>query len=108
LALYVVLHHRRDQVQPWKNNVWHDDERIRTIETTKAIGEAAKADGRVFVHRCGWAGAPARIVCEAKVTRVAPIDGRTCLVDFDIVRTLDAAPPQVAALGMNSYVAAAV
>ena len=56
MALYVVVHHRRDANQSYVNS-WLDDNRIAAIMATSEIGRLcsrAKQKGeRIFVHRCG-------------------------------------------------------
>lgn len=102
MALYVVLHHRLDPVQPWAN-AWLDDERIDAIQTTLAIARAAEAAGGVFVHRCAWGSKPAQIVCEARVLSVQVIDRSSALVRFAPTRTMSAPPPITVSRGQSSY-----
>ena len=104
MALFIVLHHRRDPAQPWAN-AWHDDDRIEAIQTTPDIAKAALAAGRVFVHRCAWGSAPAAVVCEARVLRISSLDRRSSLVRFEALRVLSAAPPATVIRGQNSYLA---
>ncbi len=41
MALYVVLHHQKDEHQPWVN-AWLDDQLIEAIQTTNEIGELCR------------------------------------------------------------------
>lgn len=101
MALYVVLHHRSDPHQPWKN-LWDGDDRVVVIETTSQIANLAKDARRVFVHRCAYAGAPAALVCEAEVLR-AGADGKKGWVEFKTIRTLNAKPPLAPLRGQSFY-----
>ena len=108
MALYLVLHHRKDGNQPWVN-AWLDDELIEAIQTTREIGELcarAKVRGeRVFVHRCGWGECPPVVCCSAEVGEVATIDKGTALVRFAAAARLDQGPVRMPVRGQNYYVA---
>src|ERR1041385_654432 len=97
MALYVVLHHRKDSVQPWVNS-WLDDDRIEAIQTTTEIGQlcqqCATDSEPVFVHRCGSAEHDPVICCAAKVAQAAPIDRSTYLVTFTEAGQLAITPPR--------------
>jgi hypothetical protein len=106
MALYVVLHHQRDENQPWVN-AWLDDERVEAIQTTNEIGalcRQAKGRGeRVFVHRCRWGECPPVISCSAEVEDVGKIDGSTVLVRFCSAAAVGAEPSVSPVKGQNFY-----
>ena len=106
MALYVVLHHQRDESQPWVN-AWLDDQLIEAIQTTNEIGalcRRAKARGvRVFVHRCGWGDRVPVISCSAEVEDVGRIDNSTVLVRFKNPVAVGAEPTFIPTKGQNSY-----
>jgi hypothetical protein len=106
--LYLVVHHQRDPIQPFVNS-WLDDERLDAITTTPEIGQfcqdVQQRDGRVCVHRCGWADARPTICCSASVVRVDSVDRRTSLVRFADQQVLDMLPPITAHPGQCFYFA---
>lgn len=106
MALYIVVHHRSDQSQPWCN-AWIDDNQIQAIQTTVEIGQmcerAMRNGGRIFVHRCGWGECAPAICCSAKVESVDAIDRRTTLVIFDDPVTLNDQPTFAPGRGQNCY-----
>jgi hypothetical protein len=108
MALYVVLHHRRDPNQPWVNS-WFDDERIEAIQTTLEIGKLCKRaqdDGDlVFVHRCGFDGDVPIVCCAARVAQSAPVDRGTYSVTFCGTARRSLVPPLSPARGQNFYIA---
>jgi len=108
MALYVVVHHQRDENQPWKN-AWLDDDLIEAIQTTNEIGNlcrrAKEHRERVYVHRCAWAESRPVVCCSAEVEDVAAIDKSTALVRFVGAVTLDENPPRVPFKGQNFYTA---
>jgi len=108
MALYVVVHHQRDQNQPWVN-AWLNDELIDTIQTTTEIGDlcrrAKERAERVLVHRCGWADCSPVVCCSAEIESVGTIDKTTAFVRFASAVRLDQTPPRVPVKGQNFYVA---
>ena len=106
MPLYVVVHHRSDERQPWIN-AWLNDQLIEAIQTTKEIGrlcfQAKKRGEQLFVHRCGWQENAPVICCSAKVEDVAEIDKSTSLVRFADQISLNLAPPRTPARGQNFY-----
>ncbi len=106
MAVYPVLHHRRDSRQPWAN-AWLNDDLIEAIQTTTVIGKRcgrAKAnDERIFVHRCGWGEYSAIIACSAVVEEVAKIDGSTVLVRFSAAAMVGASQSITPVKGQNCY-----
>jgi hypothetical protein len=107
MSLYVVVHHQRDENQPWIN-AWLNDQLIEAIQTTKQIGglchQAMEHGERVFVHRCGWQENPPVICCSAEVEEVAKIDNSTSLVRFVGAAPLNDSPPRTVVRGQNYYV----
>jgi hypothetical protein len=53
-VLYIVLHHRNNPHNKWKDNQWLDDDRVASITTTPEVAEQCKQQGIAYVHRCGW------------------------------------------------------
>jgi cobalamin biosynthesis Mg chelatase CobN len=106
MPLYVVVHHRRDENQPWVN-AWLDDQLIEAIQTTKEIGklcrQAKERGERVFVHRCGWLENSPVICCSAEVDGVDHIDKTTSLVRFNAPQALNQLPPSTPIQGQNFY-----
>ena len=106
MALYVVLHHRSAESQPWAN-AWLDDQLIEAIQTTNEIGvlcrQAEARKERVFVHRCGWGECPPVISCSAEVEDVGKIDGSTVLVRFSSAVTVGTEPSYRPEKGQNFY-----
>ncbi|MDR3460004.1 MAG: hypothetical protein P4N60_21465 [Verrucomicrobiae bacterium] len=107
MPLYVVVHHQRDENQPWIN-AWLNDQLIEAIQTTKEIGkhcrEAKQHSERVFVHRCGWGEMPPVICCSAEVESVAEIDRASVLVRFTNVMAANDFPPKSPIKGQNFYI----
>lgn len=107
MGLHVVVHHRKDPDQPWRGNVWLDDDRLQAIVTTAEIGRLCeRAQSRsesVSVHRCALGGIPPTICCTARVQRVASVDRRTALVEFTLVEATNLRPSVQALPGQNSY-----
>jgi len=105
MAFFVVVHHRRDQSQPWKNS-WRDDDRLEAISTTPDIaGRCALAkrnQEKVFVHRCGWMGSPPTVCCAA-AAQEAGSDSSVGWVQFRDHSVLRAKPPLLPGRGQNSY-----
>lgn len=108
MALYVVVHDRRDENQP-RVNAWLDDDVIEAIQTTTEIGhlcQRAKERGeRVFVHRCGWGDCSPVVCCSAVVEDVGAIDRATALVRFGPAVRLEQSPPRMPVRGQNFYTA---
>src|SRR5687767_14274394 len=106
MALYVVVHHPRDESQPWVN-AWLSDQLIEAIQTTTKIGnfcrEAKKLGERVLVHRCGWGESSPAICCSAEVEEVGAIDKSRALVRFTAVTPLNGPPPRSPVKGQNYY-----
>jgi hypothetical protein len=106
MALYVVVHHRRDSKQPWAND-WIDDDRLKLIQTTVEIGnlckQAKSSRTRVFVHRCALGANPPVICCSAEVVDVNAVDKRTMLVTFAKPEILGDQPPVSPPRGTNFY-----
>ena len=111
MALFIVVHHREDIRQPWRNS-WLDDERLRAITTTPQIGhmceDSALRGERVFVHRCTWGEHRPSVVCSVEVDRVDAVDRRTSLVTFQDEEVIGVPPPRSPQLGQNFYEAEAV
>ena len=109
MALYVVVHHRRDQQQPWANR-WTDDNCLEAISTTPDIAarcRLAKDHGeRVFVHRCGWEDGPPRVCCSLVVAD-AKHDEKIGWVRFRDPEIRDDSPSVHPGRGQNSYEAPA-
>jgi len=108
MSLYVVVHHRQDNSQPWKN-AWLDDHLIEGIQTTKEIGklciQAKERGEQVFVHRCGYQEHLPLVCCSAEVDNVAEIDNVTTLVRFIVPTLLSENPPITPVRGQNFYIA---
>ena len=106
MALYLVVHHRRDADQPWQN-AWLDDHRLQAIQTTTQIGRlcaaAQEAGERVFVHRCGWGGEAPLICCTVLVARVSQLPGRSSLVEVVEPTALGCPPSLQPGRGQNWY-----
>lgn len=106
MALYVVVHHQRDENQPWVN-AWLNDELIEAIQTTSEIGglcQRAKERGeRVYAHRCGWGDCRPVVCCSAEVEDVGTIDKGTALVRFWSVTPVGAEPSVSPVKGQNWY-----
>jgi len=104
VAFYVVLHHPANPHQPWAN-AWEQGstDRIQAITTTAAIGHRAEAEGRVFVHRCGFGADAPAIVAEARVVSATAIDRGTWYLTFETIKTMRSEPPLAPARGTNSY-----
>ena len=106
MPLYVVLHHRDDQEQPWVN-AWLDETAIEAIQTTKEIGQKCwkiKASReRVFVHRCGHGEHPPVICCSVNVAEVSAIDNSTVLVTFSNPVPVNKEPPLSPVKHQNFY-----
>jgi hypothetical protein len=106
MPLYVVVHHRKDENQPWVN-AWLSDQLIEAIQTTTEIGdlcrEAKRLRERVLVHRCGWGELSPTICCSAEVEEVNGIDKSTALVRFTSVTPLNGTPPRSPVRGQNYY-----
>lgn len=107
MGLHVVVHHRKDPDQPWRDNIWLDGDLLQAIVTTAEIGrlcEGAQRRGeRVSVHRCAWGGIPPTICCTVQVKRVASLSRRTSLVEFTLVEAANRTPPVQPLPGQNSY-----
>jgi hypothetical protein len=105
MALYLVLHHPEDRRPTQWTNVWEPGSRSRicSITTPTEVATDARSRSSVFIHRCSYAGEPAAIACEARVTSVQPLDARTSLVHFDVIRRLETPPPRSADYQKNSY-----
>jgi hypothetical protein len=105
LALFVVVHHRRDRDQPWVNH-WDGNDRLQSITTTTAIaarcGQAKHRDERVYIHRCGWARGGPVVCCSVRV-RDAGRDDEIGWVRFDSPEVLQAEPPIKPIPGQGSY-----
>ncbi|RKG92439.1 hypothetical protein [Corallococcus terminator] len=84
--LYLVVHHHQDRSQPWINK-WIDDDRVKTITTTREIGrhceKAAQSGERIRFHRCGYGTSGPLICAEARVASVEAVDKTMYLVHFD-------------------------
>ena len=106
MALYVLVHHRKAQEQPW-SNAWLDDDLLDAITTTAEIGrlceQARLGDDEVFVHRCAW-GSP-EISCAVRVGAVDPLPRRQALVRFVEPRRVGVAPAVTPHEGQNHYLA---
>ncbi len=107
--LYLVVHHRQDQDRPFFNDWIDDNKRISFITTTPEIGQfcqEAKDQGeRIFIHRCGWAGAPSTICCSAIVDRIDSLDRKMSVVRFAEQQVLDMSPPKTPNHGQCHYFA---
>lgn len=102
MALYVVVHHRRDKNQT-SVNAWLDDELIEAIQTTTELEHlcwlAKERMERANVHRCGRAESPPVACYSTEVVEVGPIDKATALVRFASPVRLELAPPRVPVKG---------
>ena len=109
MALFVVVHHRRDRDQPWVNH-WDGNDRLRAITTTTEVaalcGKAKNNAERVYVHRCGWAGG-VPLVCCSVLVRDAGRDDEIGWVRFTEPMAMQAEPTVHPACGQNSYIAEA-
>ena len=105
MAFFVVVHHKRDQDQPWKNH-WLDDDRLQVIETTEDIAarcaEAQRRGERVFVHRCGWLGGPPMVCCSVAIKN-ARHGSNLGWVEFHDPVILDIPPTVQPGRGQNCY-----
>jgi hypothetical protein len=106
MNFYIVVHHRKDSNQPWKNQ-WLDDNRIVTITTTRDIGAYCQnligTNRIIFVHRCAWGNEKPTICAEVQVEAADPIDKKTYLVRFKNQMVIDTTPPKNPLPGSNSY-----
>lgn len=104
--LHLVIHHRKDSSQPWKND-WLDDDRVGTITTTSEIGrhcEKARRSGeRVRFHRCSYGPSGPLICAEARVASVQDVDKKTCLVRFAEHTVMQLTPQVIPQRGTNWY-----
>ncbi len=105
MALFVVLHHRRDGDQPWVNR-WIDSDRLHAITTTADIAArcslAKRRRERVYVHRCGWAGGQPSICCSV-IVKDAGHDENIGWVEFREPVVLDVTPTFHPGRGENYY-----
>ena len=106
MALFLIVHHRRNSKQTFLN-VWKDDQIIESIQTPTQIGkhcQRLKESGqRVFFHRCAWGDQPATICCSALVDHSSPINRNTHEVAFKDCIPLDSQPSENANQGLNFY-----
>ena len=111
MALYIVVHHRRDPHQPWQND-WLDDSRLQAITTTAEIGrlceQAQQRNEAVFVHRCAWGGITPTLCCSVQVAQIEHIDRRTDLVAFTNAMPISTDPLMSPTRGQNFYIAEAL
>ncbi len=109
MALFLVVHHRRDRDQPWVNH-WDGNDRLRSITTTAEVaarcGHAKHKAERVYVHRCGWAGGVPVVCCSVLVQDAGRDDG-IGWVRFTEQMALRAEPTVHPIRGQNSYEAEA-
>jgi hypothetical protein len=101
-SLYIVLRHRGNRHENWKDNDWADDDHIRSITTTPKVAAQCQEADIVYVHRCGWKNILPSICCVAKVERIAGSKKKP-QVFFKDVRTVGL-PTEKRPYGrMNSY-----
>jgi hypothetical protein len=104
--LHLVVYHRNHPTPPWRND-WLDDDRVKTIPTTPAVGrlcEAAKRRGeRVRFHRCGYGTFRPLVCAEAQVASVQFVDRELCLVHFEEHTVLHETPPVSPPQGTKWY-----
>lgn len=105
-ALFIVVHHPADPSRPYANQ-WTPNQPLALLAftTPTKVAERAAAHGRLFVHRCGHAGSPPMIVCEARVVSVMAVDRHEHLVRLEPLRTLAAPPPASPGRGQSFYLA---
>jgi hypothetical protein len=110
VALYLVVHHRKDEHQPYTNQWIEDDDRLlkliaMTPEVAECCEKARRANTRVFVHRCGWTDEPPTICCSVLVHKVWRVSGGSPWVEFAEAAPIEADPPFSPRQGQNFYVA---
>ncbi len=107
MALYIIVHHRRDNRQPWAND-WSDDQKLRAITTTVEVArlckEAKRKSDRLYIHRCAWGECVHTICCSICVKRVESIDNNTSLIEFTDLEEMDFQPPLQPSQGQNYYI----
>jgi hypothetical protein len=111
VALYIVVRHPENPDRSY-SNVWTLDNRLLlSITAPKDVAMSLTAEremnARVFVHRCAWGDAPARVWCSVLVGKLDPLDRLEYLVTFVDPRPMDREPPFPAHHGQNSYTAPA-
>lgn len=107
MSFYIVVRHRYNPVPAWKNE-WLDDNRLKSITTTRLIAEKClelKESGEpVRVHRTQFGARRSSICCECKVSRVSiAADGETATVAFEEWKVLNLAPLRSPARGQSCY-----
>jgi hypothetical protein len=111
MKLYLVVHHRNDNQQPYSNS-WADDTQLEAITTTKKIGdlckEARQKDQMIYIHRCSYGSDRAIICCKVKVSRIVELTKNSYFVEFADLIPLNENPPFQPHLGQNCYEAEAV
>jgi hypothetical protein len=106
-ALYLVVRHRQNPQQPFQN-IWLDDERLASIQTTLEISELCKKEKdlnqQVYIHRCGYENHSPIICCSAHVADVAEIGGWN-IVEFEDQTLLNSMPTVQPIRHQNYYFA---
>jgi hypothetical protein len=106
--LYLVVRPRQNPDQTFRN-IWLDDDRLQSIETTIEIGEHCKeamtTDKRVYVHRCGFETSAPCISCSALVVESSQITQSLYFVKFANHSLIGAVPSFSPSQGTNHYFA---
>jgi hypothetical protein len=105
MNLHLVLRHRKNPVQTFKNK-WLDDDRPESIETTKEIGklcaEIIEKREMVYIHRCGFGEFTPCLTCKAEVIEVSKIKTKT-VVKFANHKLIRVSPKFAPPRGTNCY-----
>jgi hypothetical protein len=96
MALYLILHHRRDPLQTWANSwLGSSESLIEAITTTKQIADLCSeciATGKIiYIHRCGYSSEIPTICCSAIIDSVNEI-GSSHMVKFKNASRLHETP----------------
>jgi len=110
MALYILVHHKHDPRQPWKNN-WldatsPDPSVLEYIFTKPELAQKCEieraAGNRVFIHRCAHKSSP-RIICTS--AEISSVDLSLNKVTFENHQIIHKTPPRRANQGQISYFA---
>ena len=106
--LYLVVRPRQNPDQTFKN-VWLNDDRLDSIETTLELGETCrismKNGDRIYMHRCRFDNFPPCITCSALVVESLQIGQSLYLVRFAEHKLIGEAPKVSPPQGTNYYFA---
>lgn len=107
MALYLVVHHRQDPHQTFRN-IWQNDGLLTSIQTTLAIGELCSKEkdmnNRVYIHRCGCRtlGFRPMICCSVRVAEVT-ISHEQAEVQFEDQREVNCRTKVQPEPGQSNY-----